>query len=90
MNENRYLEFKESLTSTFLKTVSAFANYGSGEILFGVKNNGDIVGVTNASQICLDIENKINDAIKPSVNYAINLDKKTRLCHNKWLVFDEK
>ena len=36
MRENKQLEFKERVTNTFLKTVSAYANYGTGEILFGV------------------------------------------------------
>ena len=35
MKENRYLEFKSEITNTFLKTVSAFANFGDGRILFG-------------------------------------------------------
>ena len=35
MRETRTLEFKESITNTFLKTVSAFSNYVGGTILFG-------------------------------------------------------
>lgn len=34
IRENRTLEFKEDLTNTFLKTVSAFSNYDGGIILF--------------------------------------------------------
>ena len=30
MRETNNLEFKESITNPFLKTVSAFANYGDG------------------------------------------------------------
>ena len=36
MHETRTLEFKEKITNTFLKTVSTFANYGDGEIKFGI------------------------------------------------------
>ena len=36
MRETRILEFKETITNTFLKTVSAFSNYNGGTILFGV------------------------------------------------------
>ena len=36
MRETRILEFKETITNTFLKTVSAFSNYNGGMILFGV------------------------------------------------------
>ena len=45
MRESRKLEYKESITNTFLKTVSAFANYGSGEIIFGIADDGKIVVV---------------------------------------------
>ena len=37
MRETRNLEFKETVSNTFLKTVSAFANYGTGKIEFGRK-----------------------------------------------------
>lgn len=33
MRETRILEFKETITNTFLKTVSAFSNYDGGTIL---------------------------------------------------------
>ena len=37
MREDKCLEFKENIQSnTFLKTISAFANYGTGEIIFGI------------------------------------------------------
>ncbi|MGM9583103.1 MAG: helix-turn-helix domain-containing protein, partial [Phascolarctobacterium sp.] len=39
MKEARDLEFKEMISNSFLKTVSAFANYGEGRILFGVDDN---------------------------------------------------
>ncbi len=39
MRESRFLEFKETVTNTFLKTVSAFANYGTGEIMFGIRSH---------------------------------------------------
>lgn len=34
MHETKKLEFKETITNTFLKTVSAFSNYDGGEIFF--------------------------------------------------------
>ena len=52
MRETKNLEFKEKLTNTFLKTVSAFANYGSGKIKFGIKDDGSIVGVKNPVEFC--------------------------------------
>lgn len=42
MREARVLEFKETITNTFLKTVSAFSNYNGGTILFGVDDEQNI------------------------------------------------
>ncbi|WP_415986163.1 helix-turn-helix domain-containing protein [Holdemanella biformis] len=56
MCETRILEFKETVTNTFLKTVSAFSNYDGGEILFGVDDDGNIKGLSDVKQACLDIE----------------------------------
>ena len=63
MRETRILEFKETITNTFLKTVSAFSNYNGGTILFGVDDNGNVKGLPDVKQACQDIENKINDSI---------------------------
>ena len=59
MRETRILEFKETITNTFLKTVSAFSNYDGGTIVFGIDDDGKIKGLADAKQSCLDIENKI-------------------------------
>ncbi|MBQ2592085.1 MAG: putative DNA binding domain-containing protein [Candidatus Riflebacteria bacterium] len=77
MCESKFLEYKEKVTNTFLKTVSAFANYGTGKILFGVKDDGTIVGINNAQKVCLDIENVINDSISPQPDYSIEINKKS-------------
>ena len=73
MRETRILEFKETITNTFLKTVSAFSNYDGGEILFGVDDDGNINGLSDVKQACLDIENKINDSISPQPNYTLEI-----------------
>lgn len=77
MRESKNLEFKEIVTNTFLKTVSAYANYGTGEIKFGINDNGKVIGVKDPIQTCLNIENKINDAIKPHPNYNLTVDNQT-------------
>lgn len=73
MRETRILEFKETITNTFLKTVSAFSNYNGGMILFGVDDDGNVKGLPDVKQACLDIENKINDSISPQPNYMLEL-----------------
>ena len=77
MRESRFLEFKETVTNTFLKTVSAFANYGTGEIVFGIADDGTTVGIANAGAACLDIENRINDSIDPIPEYTLAINEKT-------------
>lgn len=71
--ETKTLEFKETLSNSFLKTVSAFSNYEGGTVLFGVDDNGETVGVGDPKQLCHDIENKINDSIVPQPNYTLNV-----------------
>ena len=79
MRETKNYEVKERISNTFLKTVSAFANYGTGDIKFGIKDNGEQVGIGDVENACLDIENKINDSIKPSVDYTLSIDNKTNV-----------
>lgn len=75
MRETRTLEFKETISNTFLKTVSAFANYNGGVVLFGVDDSGNAKGLPNPKQACLDIENKINDNIFPQPDYRLDIVK---------------
>lgn len=76
MRENRYLEFKSSVSNTFLKTVSAFSNFGTGEIKFGVLDDGSVCGVTEPGTVCLDIENRINDSISPKPDFLLSVDQR--------------
>lgn len=75
MRENKILEFKENIESnTFLKTVSAFANYCTGCIIFGICDDGTAKGVDNPVDACLRIENKINDNIRPAPTYTLTIN----------------
>ena len=77
MKENSQLEFKESITNTFLKTVSAYANYGTGKIMFGISDDGTAKGIDNPKHACLDIENRINDSIDPVPEYVLDINERT-------------
>ncbi len=72
--ENKYLEYKETRTKTYLKTVSAFANYGDGKIIFGVSDDYKVIGVSEPEGFCLDIENQINDSIKPKPDFTLKIN----------------
>ena len=73
MRETRMIEFKEMITNTFLKTVSAFSNYDGGVILFGIDDNGKVKGLQDVRQSCIDIENRINDSISPQPDYTLEI-----------------
>ena len=77
MRESKHLEYKEAVSNSFLKTVSAYANYGTGEIVFGVSDDGAVKGVENPKTVCLDIENRINDSIAPVPEYTLRVNPKT-------------
>ena len=79
MKENKTLEFKSDITNNFLKTVSAFANFIGGKIIFGIDDNGKACGLKgDLNQIKLDLENTINDSIKPKPDYSLHIDYSNR------------
>lgn len=73
MKETHTLEYKREITNTFLKTVSAFANYDGGTIIFGIDDYGKHIGLSDPEAACLDIENKINDSITPQPHYELEV-----------------
>lgn len=71
--ESYNLEFKEEVSKTFLKTVSAYANYSDGEIIFGVDDHGNVVGINESlKEESLRIENMINDSLAPVPYFEIH------------------
>lgn len=69
--ESRTLEYKENISKSFLKTVSAFANYVTGKIVFGIADDETIAGVDDPAEASLTIENMINDSLKPVPRYTL-------------------
>ena len=79
MKETKNLEFKSTITNTFLKTVSAYSNFGTGIIEFGRDDDGTIIGIDDPVKVSLDIENKINDSIRPKPDYDIKINNNNGL-----------
>ncbi len=75
IREGFNLELKREVTKTFLKTVSAYANYNDGKIIFGITDNREIIGIENADDECLRIENMINDSIVPVPDFRIDIEE---------------
>lgn len=74
MKEKKNLEYKETITNTFLKTVSAYANYDGGVIIFGIDDEGNKKGLSDPNNACLNIENRINDSITPQPEYILEVN----------------
>ena len=75
IRETPEIEYKAAVSPSFLKTVSAFANYGTGRIVFGVDDEGSCTGVDDPMQACLRIENMINDSLDPVPRYSLEPDE---------------
>ena len=72
--ENEKIEFKENAkTNTYIKTVVAFANGNGGKIVFGVKDNGEIIGVENEIEVMDGIINAISYSCYPMIIPDISL-----------------
>ncbi len=88
--EGLYVEFKQEVPTTkesrktVLKTIAAFASGEGGTLLFGVDDDGQVVGIdpTSLDGQMLAVGNMIRDSIDPEPPYrlrAAELDGKTLL-----------
>ena len=74
--EDEWVEFKESWSEweEAMDDISAILNkHRKGEVYFGVKNNGDVVGRKVTSKIGNDIAQKINQTLEPIPFYEIQV-----------------
>ena len=76
IKERFNLEFKEKINKKFLKTVSAYANYNDEEIIFGIDDAGNVVGLDNIDNECIKIENMINDSLDPVPQFTTTSENK--------------
>ena len=80
--ENQFLEYKQEVNRTYLKTVSAFANFNDGKIIFGITDDLKVIGVENPNVKKLDIENQINDSIKPKPEFTLKINEDNTITLN--------
>lgn len=69
--ETKDLGYKETVSKSHLKTVCAFASFNDGTIIFGIADDGSVVRIKNPVEEYLNIENQINDFIKPKPDYSL-------------------
>ena len=72
------MSLKQQLSKSYLKTVSAYANYGTGKIIFGIADDGTPVGLADPQDTCLRIEHAINDSIDPVPRFELAIEGDTR------------
>jgi len=75
--ETEFIEFKESVgqLSRGIESLSAMLNkHGRGKLVFGVKDNGEIIGLEIGNKTITDISQGISNAIKPTVIPSIQLE----------------
>ena len=66
MQEGNRVEFKRELNDRLERAVGSFLNYaGGGEVLIGIEDNGNAVGVADMDGTQLKIINRIRDNIRP-------------------------
>jgi len=61
--ESKEIEFKEKISKSYLKTVSAYSNYKDGKIIFGINDNGEIIGLEKVSHHIITMVKPIKEMI---------------------------
>lgn len=76
--ENQKIEFKENWRDEYLKIIAGFANAEGGELLLGVSDNGEILGIDDYQKLLEELPNKIKNKllITPSILLEEHNDKK--------------
>lgn len=69
--ESETIELKQQITNDLCKGVIAFANSHGGTIYVGVGDDGEIIGIDNADESTLRINNMVRDSIKPDVTMFV-------------------
>ena len=72
--ESEVVELKAEVVGDICKEVIAFANTKGGTLYVGVSNDGSVVGVKNADQVMLQLNNMIRDSIKPDVTMFVGYE----------------
>ena len=88
MKESETLEFKESLTQlkkSIISIVAILNKHKKGQLIFGVKDTGSIIGISIGKTTLRDVSKSISDYIEPKIYPSI---KETILENKKCIVVD--
>lgn len=84
MEESIQVEFKREYTTDIKKEVVAFANAIGGEILIGIDDDGEVVGVVDPDSVLLQVTSMLCDAIKPDIILLTSCSAEQ--IENRWIV----
>ena len=62
-DKKEMLEYKKQ--KSWLKSVSAFANGMGGKLLFGINDDGDVVGLADCERVCEIISETVKTKMDP-------------------------
>ncbi len=71
--ESQSIELKFEYTDEVKRTVIAFANGEGGVVYIGVTDSGDIVGVSDADDVCQKVTSSCRNAIKPDITMFLRV-----------------
>ena len=60
--ENQNIEWKETWRDEYINCICGFANAQGGILEIGRNNNGEVIGLSNASKLLEELPNKIRNA----------------------------
>jgi len=63
MKESQTTEYKSSWRDEYLKIICAFANTEGGDLIIGVDDKGNPIGLKNTQKLLEDIPNKVKDIL---------------------------
>ena len=69
--EKQNIEWKESWRDEYLKWICGFANAVGRQLYIGINDNGQVIGLNNATQLFVEITNKVRDIL--GIMVAVNL-----------------
>ncbi len=75
--ENEQIEYKSAWQDSYLKTICAFANTNGGELLVGIDDIGNVVGLQDGKKLLEDIPNKTRNRL--GITPKINIDERNVL-----------
>ena len=75
--EKQNVEWKESWRDEYLKWICGFANAVGGQLYIGINDNGKVVGLSDTTQLLVEIPNKVRDIL--GIMVAVNLLQKDDL-----------